>query len=130
MDWRSVRRTRRWTKDEPDVRNAQRGASRAGMTWVAGWCLVVASISACAPASKPLRLGPEWRDPGRSPGRVVIGVGDLSTCWSGTERCRRACHAKRQARIPPFLDDVAAEARGWPRAQPQEGLKQFIVTPG
>jgi len=114
-----------------------RGASRAGISWLpaAAWCLVVASISACAPAIEaPFVWVYEWREPGPvSKGEYVIGVGDLLNVlvWD-QEKMSARVRVRSDGHVSlPFLDDVPAEgltpvalARSL-----EERLKQFIVTP-
>jgi polysaccharide biosynthesis/export protein len=114
-----------------------RGPSRAGTrsTWAAGWCLVVASISACAPAIEaPFVWVYEWREPGpASKGEYVVNVGDLLNVlvWD-QEKMSARVRVRSDGNVSlPFLDDVPA-AGMTPVALArslEDRLKQFIVTP-
>lgn len=113
-----------------------RGASRAGMRRAAAaWCLVVASISACAPViNDPYVWVDEWREPRPvSKGEYVIGVGDLLNVlvWD-QEKMSARVRVRSDGRVSlPFLDDVPVAGRT-PVALArslEERLKQFIVTP-
>jgi polysaccharide export outer membrane protein len=101
----------------------------------AAWCLVVASISACAPViNDPYVWVDEWREPRPvSKGEYVIGVGDLLNVlvWD-QEKMSARVRVRSDGRVSlPFLDDVPVAGRT-PVALArslEERLKQFIVTP-
>lgn len=107
------------------------------MRWAsaAAWCLVVASISACAPVvNAPFVWVDEWREPRPvSKGEYVIGVGDLLNVlvWD-QEKMSARVRVRSDGRVSlPFLDDVPVAGRT-PVALArslEERLKQFIVTP-
>jgi len=106
------------------------------MSWVsaAAWCLVAASISACATIQAPFVWVDEWREPGPvSKGEYVIGVGDLLNVlvWD-QEKMSARVRVRSDGRVSlPFLDDVPVAGRT-PVALArslEDRLKQFIVTP-
>jgi polysaccharide biosynthesis/export protein len=107
------------------------------MRWpsAAVWCLVVASLSACATAiTAPFVWVDEWREPGPvSKGDYVIGIGDLLNVlvWD-QEKMSARVRVRSDGRVSlPFLDDVpAAGTTPVALARSLEGrLKPFIVTP-
>jgi len=114
-----------------------RDGLRVGTRWtsVAAWCLVVASIGACAQTVQaPFVWIDEWKEPvPLTKGDYVIGVGDLLNVqvWD-QEKMSARVRVRSDGRVSlPFLDDVpvadmtpVALARSL-----EERLKQFIVTP-
>ena len=106
------------------------------MSWVsaAAWCLVAASISACATIQAPFVWVDEWREPGPvSKGEYVIGVGDLLNVlvWD-QEKMSARVRVRSDGRVSlPFLDDVPVAGRTpvTLARSLEDRLKQFIVTP-
>jgi len=106
------------------------------MSWVsaAAWCLVAASISACATIQAPFVWVDEWREPGPvSKGEYVIGVGDLLNVlvWD-QEKMSARVRVRSDGRVSlPVLDDVPVAGRTpvTLARSLEDRLKQFIVTP-
>lgn len=113
-----------------------RGGSRAGVrrASAAAWCVVVASIGACAPATQaPFVWISEWQPAPDSKGEYVIGIGDLLNVlvWDQEKMSARVRVRSDGSVSLPFLDDVpVAGMTPVTLARNLEGrLKQFIVTP-
>ena len=107
------------------------------MRWssAAAWCLVVASLGACATVTPaPFVWVDEWREPGPvSKGEYVIGVGDLLNVlvWD-QEKMSARVRVRSDGRVSlPFLDDVPVAGRTpvTLARSLEDRLKQFIVTP-
>jgi polysaccharide export outer membrane protein len=100
----------------------------------AAWCLLVASISACAPKTEaPFVWISEWQPEPVTTGEYVIGVGDLLNVlvWD-QEKMSARVRVRNDGRVSlPFLDDVNVDGMTpVALARSLEGrLKQFIVTP-
>ena len=111
--------------------------SRVGRRWpsAAFWCVIVASIGACAPVSTaPFVWIDEWSAPApAATGEYVVGIGDLLNVlvWDQDKMSARV-RVRSDGRVSlPFLDDVPA-AGFTPVSlarRLEERLKSVIVTP-